>query len=210
MGMTAAVVIFALALVLFPLWPIQLKIGLWYFSMTMLVFMTGFILIRFFLFLVSFTFGFEFWILPNLFDEETPTLAESCMPIVSLTKVSSGQTVYRVLVFAIFAYFGWWAYSQPSEFDEMLAVQKQFVQDLYDGNLIADVSQFHKDNLDQFRRYPSIEDLMREEREEQEADAKENDKKDFTKEEDEEDEEDGSDEELLEQLLNNTEDGEEE
>ena len=111
------------------------------------------------------------------------------------------------LNFAIFAYFGWWAYSQPSEFDEMLAVQKQFVQDLYDGNLIADVSQFHKDNLDQFRRYPSIEDLMKEEREEQEAEAKEKDMKDYTK---EEDEEDGSDEELLEQLLNNTEDGEEE
>lgn len=39
------------------------------------------------------------------------------------------------------AAFLYWAYSQPTEFDSLVAAQRQFMHDLYEGNLLADVAQ---------------------------------------------------------------------
>ena len=43
---------------------------------------------------------------------------------------------------------------------------KDFINDLYNGNLLADVAQEHKDNLDRTKKGPTLEDLLREEEEE--------------------------------------------
>lgn len=39
------------------------------------------------------------------------------------------------------AAFLYWAYSQPTEFDSLVAAQRQFMHDLYEGNLLSDVAQ---------------------------------------------------------------------
>lgn len=56
--------------------------------------------------------------------------------------------------------FCYWAYSQPTEFDDFLKSNRQFVDDLYDGNLLSDASQFSKDHMDNPYKIPSIEDLL--------------------------------------------------
>ena len=102
---------------------------LWYLSVTLLAFMTVFLLIRFVLFLVLWVCGYEFWILPNLFDD-TLSFSDSFKPRYSNEKVPAGQHWYRIAVFAGFVGFFYWAYTQPTDFDEMVNIQKQFMADL--------------------------------------------------------------------------------
>ena len=55
--------------VCFPIWPTFLRVFVWYMSVTFLLFIFGLITIRGFLFLCVWIVGWEFWFLPNLFDE---------------------------------------------------------------------------------------------------------------------------------------------
>lgn len=59
----------------------------------------------------------------------------------SFEKSPGGQGIYRAAMVVAFAAFVYWAYSQPTEFDNLMAAQKQFMHDLYEGNLLADVAQ---------------------------------------------------------------------
>lgn len=161
--MTGALIVGFLAVTCFPIWPQFLKVWLWYLSVTLLAFMTVFLLIRFVLFLVLWVCGYEFWILPNLFDD-TLSFSDSFKPRYSNEKVPAGQHWYRIAVFAGFVGFFYWAYTQPTDFDEMVNIQKQFMADLYEGNLLSDMSQQAKENIDKVH-VPSVEELMAEDEE---------------------------------------------
>jgi len=155
----AMVVIFILV-TCFPIWPDFMKLGLWYISVTLLVVMFVFLTIRFLLFLFVWIFGFEFWILPNLFDESL-TVVESFKPVFMFERIKTTQLWWRLGISGGFIWFIYWAYTQPTEFDEFIKGQKEFVDDLYEGNLLSDVSQQHKTDLDKiFDKMPSIEDLL--------------------------------------------------
>ena len=61
---------------------------------------------------------------------------------------------------SVIVYFAYWAYSQPTEFDAFLGAQKDFVDDLYSGNLLADVAQEAKMNIDRTKgRVPDLESV---------------------------------------------------
>ena len=47
-----------------------MKVGVWYLSVTFLLIMIGFIIVRLFVFGACWIAGYDFWILPNFFDEE--------------------------------------------------------------------------------------------------------------------------------------------
>lgn len=143
----------------FPLWPNFLKLWLWYLSCTLLVLIFSVVLSRWFLFLFIWIFGYEFWILPNLFDEER-SVADSFKPLSSFEKTGPGQMWWRLLVLGGFIGFCFWAYSQPTEFDDFLKSNRAFVDDLYDGNLISDASQYSRDNIDNPYKIPSIDELL--------------------------------------------------
>ena len=59
----------------------------------------------------------------------------------SWEKSPSGQGIYRSAVVVAFGALVYWAYSQPTEFDSLITAQKQFMHDLYEGNLLSDVAQ---------------------------------------------------------------------
>lgn len=122
----------------------------------------SFCLVRFLIFVVSWLFGYEFWIFPRLFDESL-SFQDSFKPVYSIEKSAAGQGYYRIgLVVAIIG-FVYWAATQPTEFDGFIQAQKDFLDDLYSGNLIADVSQDHKDNIDKIKsRIPKLDELMQE------------------------------------------------
>lgn len=65
----------------------------------------------------------------------------SVWQVQSFEKSPSGQGIYRAAMVVAFAAFVYWAYSQPTEFDSLITAQKQFMHDLYEGNLLADVAQ---------------------------------------------------------------------
>ena len=68
--------------------------------------------------------GFDFWFLPNLFDESLG-FVDSFKPVYSFEKSKDGRLMYR-----IFFGFCWWAVTQPSEFDGYVKAQGDFIKDL--------------------------------------------------------------------------------
>lgn len=158
---TGAVIAVVIGFTMLPIWPDFAKKILWYISVTFLLVSLVFILIRLLMFLSCWIFGYEFWVFPRLFDESL-TFQESFKPIYSFEKTAPGQFYYRLALTAIILAFGVWAYQQPTEFDGFLQAQKEFIDDLYSGTLLADVAHDPKLNIDRSRKVPNLEDLLRE------------------------------------------------
>ncbi len=112
-------------------------------------------------FLFLWLFGYEFWIFPRLFDESL-SFQDSFKPVYSFDKGSAGQGLYRIGLILALVGFSYWAYTQPTEFDGFLQAQKEFIDDLYTGKLIADVAFDPQQHLDRNKRVPSLEDLLKE------------------------------------------------
>jgi hypothetical protein len=55
---------------LFPVWPDIMKLGVWYLSVTLLLFLFFFFVARGVIFVVLWVCGYNFWILPNILDDE--------------------------------------------------------------------------------------------------------------------------------------------
>lgn len=158
-GLVIAVVI---GFTLLPIWPDYAKRILWYFSVTFLIGTLSFCLIRFVLFLMLWVFGYEFWIFPRLFDESL-SFQDSFKPVYSFDKGTTGQGLYRMGLIVALVGFGYWAYSQPTEFDGFLKAQTEFIDDLYSGKLIADVAFNPREHMEKHgKRVPSLEDLLKE------------------------------------------------
>jgi translocation protein SEC62 len=106
--------------------------------------------------------GYEFWIFPRLFDESL-TVVDSFKPVYQLEKGQDGQGYYRIGMLIALAAFCGWVMTQPTDFDSFITAQKEFVDDLYSGNLLADVAHNTKENIGRQRnRVPNIDDLLRE------------------------------------------------
>ena len=103
--------------------------------------------------------GWEFWFLPNLFDESLG-FVDSFKPVISCETTKPGQLPYRIGVGVAFFSFCYWAVTQPSEFDGFVAAQGDFLKDLYAGTLLSDMSQEDKENIDQ-PKHKSLDDLLK-------------------------------------------------
>lgn len=158
--MTALIILGFLVVTCFPIWPQFLKVWMWYASVTLLGFILVFVTLRCLIWLTLWVMGYEFWILPRLFDESL-AFCESFVPVWSFEPGSPGQGYYRTAIVIAFGAFCYWAYTQPTDFDSFIAAQKDFVADLYEGNLLSDVSQEAKENIDKPRMH-SLEDLLNE------------------------------------------------
>jgi translocation protein SEC62 len=167
---TGAVIALVIIFTLMPIWPDVAKKVLWYCSVTFLIFTMAFCLIRFVLFLSLWLLGYDFWIFPRLFDESL-SFQDSFKPVYSFEKGPNGQGYYRIGVLALLGWFVYWACTQPTEFDGFLKAQKEFIDDIYSGNLLSDVAHNHRETLDRTRRMPSLEDLLREMAEQESIEA---------------------------------------
>jgi len=160
--MTGLVIIVVIGFTLLPIWPDVAKRVLWYCSVTFLLGTLSFCLVRFLAFLVMWLLGYDFWIFPRLFDESL-SFQDSFKPVYSFDKGSTGQGYYRIGILLALIGFGYWAYSQPTEFDGLLQAQKDFIDDLYSGKLIADVAFDPREHMNQAgKKVPSLEDLLKE------------------------------------------------
>jgi len=157
--MTAGLVVGFVACVCFPIWPYFLRVFVWYLSVTFILFVFGLTALRGFMFLCVWIVGWEFWFLPNLFDESLGFF-ESFVPVYSIEKTKPGQLPYRLGCGIAFFSFCYWAVTQPSEFDGFVAAQGDFLKDLYAGTLLSDMSQADKENIDK-PKMQSLEDLLK-------------------------------------------------
>ena len=97
-----------IAIILFPLWPYSVKLGifnvLFYFSASMI----ALVIIRLIVFLSLFVFGVDFWIFPNMFDDDLGII-ESFIPILLVARRQDGWAmfafrIFLVLMLALYAY----------------------------------------------------------------------------------------------------------
>lgn len=157
--MTTLLIMGFLFCVCFPIWPNFLKVFAWYMSVSFLLLIFFLVTFRGLLFLFVWILGYDFWFLPNLFDEQLG-FVDSFKPLYSFEKTKEGQLMYRIGIAVAFFSFCWWAITQPSEFDGFVAAQGDFIKDLYAGTLLSDVSQADKENIDK-PKMESLEDLLK-------------------------------------------------
>lgn len=156
--MTTLLIMGFLFCVCFPIWPNFLKVFAWYMSVSFLLLIFFLVTVRGVLFLCVWILGYDFWFLPNLFDEQLGFI-DSFKPLYSFEKTKEGQLMYRVGIAVAFFSFCWWAVTQPSEFDGFVKGQGDFIKDLYAGTLLSDMSQADKENIDK-PKMDSLEDLL--------------------------------------------------
>lgn len=161
--LTAALIVGFLCCTCFPIWPMWAKVGLWYVSVTLLIFITVFSILRFIAFFLCWLAGFDFWFLPNVFDDNLGVI-ESFKPTYSFKSTGEGERYYRVAAAAVFVAFCLWVANQPTDFDEYVEMSKQFTDDIYSGKLLDDISQHQKENIDRVK-VPALEELLRDDEE---------------------------------------------
>ncbi|KAF4324188.1 hypothetical protein BBO99_00000066 [Phytophthora kernoviae] len=169
--MTALLIIGFLVITCFPIWPQWAKVALWYMSVTFLIFIAIFVVVRLFIFFMLWMVGYEYWLLPNIFDDNL-SVADSFVPIYSFRSTDSSERIYRVVALVAFGCFCVWVKNQPTDFDDYMELTKQFTDDIYSGKLLSDMSQKDQDNIDGVK-VPDLEDLLKDDDEDEEdQDAK--------------------------------------
>ncbi|CAH0492244.1 unnamed protein product [Peronospora farinosa] len=169
--MTALLIIGFLIITCFPIWPQWAKVALWYMSVTFLIFVAIFVVVRLFIFFMLWMIGYEYWLLPNIFDDNL-SVADSFVPLYSLRSTDPSERIYRIIGLVAFTCFSVWVMNQPTDFDEYMELTKQFTDDIYSGKLLSDMSQKDQDNIDAVK-VPDLEDLLKDDDEDEEdQDAK--------------------------------------
>lgn len=164
--MTALLIVGFLVITCFPIWPQWAKVALWYLSVTFLIFIAIFVVVRLFIFFMLWMAGYEYWLLPNIFDDNL-SVADSFRPLYSLRITEASERIYRLAAVVAFALFCVWVKNQPTDFDDYMELTKQFTDDIYSGKLLSDMSQKDQDNIDAVK-VPDLEDLMKDDEDEEE------------------------------------------
>jgi hypothetical protein len=99
---------------LFPVWPIEVKIGIWWVSYILLIAIVVLIIIRYLVYSLFFIFGISFWIFPNFFDDSRGVI-DSFIPIYSVEKRKDSliSILIRIAIAGTVGYIAWYAYTNP-------------------------------------------------------------------------------------------------
>ncbi len=146
-----------LAMTAFPMWPQFMKMGVWYTSVTFLIFMAILVIVRTILFTAGWFAGWSLWIFPNIFAEVG--ILDSFRPAYRFRRTEAVAWWARIVGFFVLIVFGYWVYQQPTEFDEYISIQRQFIDDLYSGKMISDMSASSKEDLDAIK-VPTFEEMQ--------------------------------------------------
>lgn len=92
------IMLVVLAGCMFPAWPLQMKLALWYTSVIFLTIMFVIIILRLVVFIVFWFVVIEFWIFPNMFNEELGVV-DSFKPLYSWKKGVYSTTMMACRVF---------------------------------------------------------------------------------------------------------------
>lgn len=94
----AALVLGVFIFLLYRVWPMWMRTGIWWVSVTFLIVFFGFIVLRHSLFSVLWVFGVELWLIPGFWED-------IYWPLYSLD-FSPTKDVYLRIVFAVILIFG--------------------------------------------------------------------------------------------------------
>jgi hypothetical protein len=135
----AIVVLLVLALCMFQLWPTSVRVGVWYLAVTVLLALVGVTLLQLTVFAVVWVFGWDLWLLPNLWADEP--VWEIFSPVVTFKRSGDSRPYLRLGLVGLLAALAYFVYSAPaSELNEFMDQQAKIVSDLYAGTLLGDGS----------------------------------------------------------------------
>jgi translocation protein SEC62 len=86
-----------LLIVLFPIWPVSVKLVIWYISFYLLVFLISLVIVRAIVWTIFFIIGLDFWIFPNLL-EDTYYVLDTFRPLYSFAVRKDGVRMVLVRV----------------------------------------------------------------------------------------------------------------
>jgi len=78
------IILAILCLVLFPVWPYELKYAVWLISLYLLIFIVGLLLLRLAIYAIASLFGVSLWLFPNLLADSS--FFASFKPIVECSR----------------------------------------------------------------------------------------------------------------------------
>lgn len=103
-----------LCLVLFPVWPYELKYAIWLLSLYFLIFLVGVLTVRLLVYSVGTLFGVSIWLFPNLLQDNG--FISSFKPFISYERWERSKLtlVLRLVILGVFVYYSYVLYSDPS------------------------------------------------------------------------------------------------
>lgn len=129
-------ILIAIAFMCFSLWPLWLKIGIWYFSFYTLIILVGFILLRLVLWLFLFHFGFDFWLFPNFFVDSAEIM-DSFKPFISFERRADDMkmVLLRVASAVALVFFVVQLAKEPENLEGLTSFTNDSMNDLFNwGN----------------------------------------------------------------------------
>jgi translocation protein SEC62 len=116
-GMTILLICLVLGVVLFPIWPYEVKYGIWLISLFLLVVMVGIIVIRLVIFLLLAIFNYNIWIFPNLFYSNG--ILDSFIPVIEVSKGDRSwfNMFIRLFALSVFILLSVHVYLNPTFID---------------------------------------------------------------------------------------------
>lgn len=113
-AMTTLVILAVLAVVMFPIWPYELKYGIWLVSLVLLVVMLGVIFLRLGVYLLCVLFNYHIWIFPNLLS--STGFVDSFIPILEIAKGDKSwfNVFIRLFAFSSFLLLVMHVYMNPN------------------------------------------------------------------------------------------------
>lgn len=118
--LSAMLVVGVLLACCFPIWPLQMKLGMWYLSVILLVILLGISAVRLVLFIVLFIFGHDFWIFPNMYDDSAGLFGGfSPTYYYGRREDGWGWLVIRLITGFSVLYFPYLFYTQPTLIDDI-------------------------------------------------------------------------------------------
>ena len=148
-----------LLLCLFPLWPYTIKLLVFYFSLYSLIAISIFSIIRFIIFYLFRIAGFEFWILPEIFEND------SFRPYYTFKRLDDGLTCKIIRVCFFIATLLWlsFVYLVPSSYEGLGDILVNSYDEVVDWGRDKILFDFTKDISNKTITYESFVDDEEEE-----------------------------------------------
>ena len=112
-----------LALVMFPIWPYEVKYGIWFVCLILLIFLVGLIVFRLVIYLLIVIFNYHVWIFPNLLSSNG--FLDSFLPIIEVSKGDKSWlgTFIRLFAISSFLLFILHVYINPGFLDGIFGIK---------------------------------------------------------------------------------------
>jgi translocation protein SEC62 len=126
-------IVAVLGFCLFPVWPIEVKIGIWWISYILLWFMLSLMMIRLIIFGLIYPTGQDFWLFPNLFDDKLGII-DSFKPLYSTCKRDETlmTRLFKIAIVLFILYCCYFIYENPNSPEDLLEHIKEIYVDVFD------------------------------------------------------------------------------